>query len=327
MGVLFGFLLHSVFQRIQNKHQVVYQKNVNPNTNRIIKYPVATTMKVGINKTDKRKEDAIEILLNNYKNTLTLENYRKSTMEEIPSVSEFINQNNKSVVGEQKQSAEANVVSMSAINSRKSMIILEEPEESPKSNDPQLSYYTNKATVIQTKSHQQDVVKEPEIVNQKKKSLVRGTKKSSKPSSTKELKTIKQENPSVLRELNQSPIPGVLKEPEVVNQRITPAEVTQNESSKSDIFKELETNLIIATTPWSDKLLPFQTSSWDSKHAEDEPLLTSHIQDLIQLYIDVGLANNIVWMVTEFGHRSKELDESYMKLCASIAGRIKEIGL
>ena len=273
----------------------------------------------------KWEEGTVKVLIQG--DELALEKQRHSSIPDVPKDREFVNQNNKSVVGEQKQSAEPNVVSMSAINSRKSMIILEEPEESPKSNDPQLSYYTNKATVIQTKSHQQDVVKEPEIVNQKKKSLVSGTKKSSKPSSTKELKTIKQENPSVLRELNQSPIPGVLKEPEVVNQRITPAEVTQNESSKSDIFKELETNLIIATTPWSDKLLPFQTSSWDSKHAEDEPLLTSHIQDLIQLYIDVGLANNIVWMVTEFGHRSKELDESYMKLCASIAGRIKEIGL
>ena len=141
------------------------------------------------------------------------------------------------------------------------------------------------------------------------------------------MKTIKQENTSVLREFNNSPIPGVLKEPEAINLQITPAEVRQNESSKSDIVKELEINLSIATTLWSDKLLPFQTTSWYSKHTEDEPLLASHIQTLIQLYIDVGLANDIVWMDTEFGHRSKELDESYMKLCASIAGRIKEIGL
>jgi hypothetical protein len=99
----------------------------------------------------------------------------------------------------------------------------------------------------------------------------------------------------------------------------------QNESPKSDIIKELETNLAIATTPWANKLLSFQTRCWDSKHADGEPLLNSHIQDLMQLYIDVGLANNIVWMATEFGHRSKELDESYAKLCASIAERIKKI--
>jgi hypothetical protein len=43
------------------------------------------------------------------------------------------------------------------------------------------------------------------------------------------------------------------------------------------------------------------------------------------LYVDVGLANNIVWLATEIGHRSKELDESYIKLCASIAERIQNI--
>jgi len=248
---------------------------------------------------------------------VTLEKQGISPIPNITEEPEAINQKNTSVVEEQKQSTEPNVVSMSEINNKKSIAVVES-KEFPKSYDSQLAHYANKATSeIQTKSHQQDVVKRPEIVNKKK--------KPSKLSSTKELKTIKQENTSVLREVNRSPIAGVLKEPEAINLQITPAEVRQNESSKSDIVKELEINLSIATTLWSDKLLPFQTSSWDSKHTEDEPLLTSHIQDLIQLYIDVGLANNIVWMVTEFGHRSKELDESYMKLCASIAERIKEI--
>ena len=254
---------------------------------------------------------------------MTLE---KQGISPMPNVT--INQKNISVVGEQKQSTEPNVVSMSEINSKESIAVVVESKEFPKSDDSQLAHYANKATSeIQTKSHQQKVVKGPEIVNKKKKSIIGETKKSSKLSSTKELKTIKQDSTSVLREPDRSPIPGVLKEPEAINLQITPAEVRQNESSKSDIVKELEVNLSIATTLWCDKLLPFQTSSWDSKHTEDEPLQTTYFEDLIQLYIDVGLANHIVWMATEFGHRSKELDESYMKLCASIAGRIKEIGL
>jgi hypothetical protein len=113
--------------------------------------------------------------------------------------------------------------------------------------------------------------------------------------------------------------------PEIIDPKIPSTMAKQKESIQSDIIKELETNLAIATIPWSDKLLSFQISCWDSKHTEGEPLLTSHVQDLIQLYMDVGLANNIVWMATEFGHRSKELDESYIKLCTSIAERIKKI--
>ena len=273
----------------------------------------------------KREAGTIKILKQG--DEVTLEKQGISPIPNITEEPEAINQKNTSVVEEQKQSTEPNVVSMSEINNKKSIAVVES-KEFPKSDDSQLAHYVNKATSeIQKKSHQPNVVKGPEIINKKKKSIIGETKKSSKLSSTKELKTIKQENTSVLREVNRSPIAGVLKEPEAINLQITPAEVRQNESSKSDIVKELETNLAIATTPWSDKLLPFQTSCWDSRPAEDEPLRITYFEDLIQLYIDVGLANNIVWMSTEFGHRSKELDESYMKLCASIAGRVKEIGL
>jgi hypothetical protein len=81
----------------------------------------------------------------------------------------------------------------------------------------------------------------------------------------------------------------------------------------------------IATTPWSNKVLPFQTSSWDSGHGEGEVLLAPHIHEIIQLYIDIGLANNMVLMATEIGHRSKELDESYMRLCTNTAEGAKKI--
>ena len=118
---------------------------------------------------------------------------------------------------------------------------------------------------------------------------------------------------------------GLINEPVLINRQISQTEGRQNELSKSDIMKELETNLVIATTPWCNKVLPFQTSSWDSGHGEGEVLLASHIHKIIQLYIDIGLANNIVWMATEIGHRSEELDESYIRLCTNIAERAKKI--
>ena len=164
-----------------------------------------------------------------------------------------------------------------------------------------------------------------EIIKQKKIKIVRKPKKSSKPIALKERETLKQKDTLTIQEPRLSPVLDVPREPEIIDQKFTTIAESQKESPESDIIKELVTNLAIATKPWSDKMLPFQTSSWDSMHAEDEPLLTSHIHELIQLYVDIGLANNIVWMATEFGHRSKELDESYIKLCANIAERIKKI--
>ena len=105
-------------------------------------------------------------------------------------------------------------------------------------------------------------------------------------------------------------------------ERSTEIADNSKQSYKSNLFTELEINLTVATLPWTDKLLPFQTSVWDSKHGEGEPLMITHLYELIQLYVDIGLANNIVWLATELGHRSKELDESYIKLCKGIAERI-----
>jgi hypothetical protein len=105
-------------------------------------------------------------------------------------------------------------------------------------------------------------------------------------------------------------------------ERSTEIADNSKQSYKSNLFTDLEINLTVATLPWTDKLLPFQTSVWDSKHGEGEPLMITHLYELIQLYVDIGLANNIVWLATELGHRSKELDESYIKLCKGIAERI-----
>jgi hypothetical protein len=120
-------------------------------------------------------------------------------------------------------------------------------------------------------------------------------------------------------EQKESTISGILEK------KIASAETKQKESPKSDFTAELETNLAIASTPWTDKLISFQTKCWDVSHGEFEPMSAIHQQELIQLYVDIGLANNIVWMAREIGSRSKELDESYIKLCADIAANIKKI--
>jgi hypothetical protein len=113
--------------------------------------------------------------------------------------------------------------------------------------------------------------------------------------------------------------------PEIIDQQPVTIRESQKKSRQSAFVDELETNLTISTAIWRDKPIPFKTACWDNKPEKVEPNLASHLQDLIQLYVDISLANNVVWLATELGHRSKELDESYLKLCSGIADRIKNI--
>jgi hypothetical protein len=99
----------------------------------------------------------------------------------------------------------------------------------------------------------------------------------------------------------------------------------ENESPPSDFIAEVRINLAIATMPWTGKPLPFQTACWDIKQNTNGSFFTNHLKEWIQVYADISLANNIVWMATEIGHRSHELDESYLKLCGSIAEGIKAV--
>jgi hypothetical protein len=116
-----------------------------------------------------------------------------------------------------------------------------------------------------------------------------------------------------------------IRPPEIIDQQLLTIRESQKKSRQSAFVDELETNLTISTAIWRDKPISFKTTCWDNKPEKVEPNLASHLQDLIQLYVDISLANNVVWLATELGHRSKELDESYLKLCSGIADRIKNI--
>ncbi len=99
----------------------------------------------------------------------------------------------------------------------------------------------------------------------------------------------------------------------------------QPEWTVPDLLEELENNCKIATEPWTGKLLPFQTRMWDALQDKVDKLPNSFREDLAQVYVDIRLANNIVRLSTQFGHRSPDLDESYIKLCTSITERLNRI--
>ena len=184
---------------------------------------------------------------------------------------------------------------------------------------------SNQQLVEEPKKFSEQIIsQEPAIINRKNTLVTEEPKKTSTPGALKASEITGQKTTPVVENQKVFLEPNKL-EPEILQPvNMTPIE-RQKESPNSGLIKELETNLAIATIPWANKLIPFQTKYWYAKQGESELLLTSHYKELMPLYVDMGLANNIVWLATEIGHRSKGLDESYIKLCSGIADGLKRI--
>ena len=86
-----------------------------------------------------------------------------------------------------------------------------------------------------------------------------------------------------------------------------------------DLLVEVENNRRVATEPWSGELLSFQTEVCLTSQDEVHKLPANLRDDLTQAYNDIRLANGVVWLSTELGRRSQNLDEYYIKLCCNIA--------
>jgi hypothetical protein len=88
---------------------------------------------------------------------------------------------------------------------------------------------------------------------------------------------------------------------------------------KSELFLEIETNASTAKTPWTGKLLPFQTCIWESSPSEVDSLPLDTVKELNEAYVDIRLANNLVWLSDLIGRIGKDTEESYLKLCLNIS--------
>ena len=60
-----------------------------------------------------------------------------------------------------------------------------------------------------------------------------------------------------------------------IAQLVTPVPEKQAGILKTDLILEIEGNLTIAGRPISDKMVPFQTKCWDSKHGESDLFLNA----------------------------------------------------
>lgn len=106
---------------------------------------------------------------------------------------------------------------------------------------------------------------------------------------------------------------------------VTPDAEGQPISLASDLVAEVTNNHGIATGPRTDKLLPFQTQVWDARQYEVNKLPEYVRQDLEQAYVDMRLANSIVWLSNEFSRTTPNLSENYTRLCNSIAERLDRV--
>lgn len=93
----------------------------------------------------------------------------------------------------------------------------------------------------------------------------------------------------------------------------------------ASILSELENNLAIASRPESAQLINFQTDMWNTRRADFNTLEPDIMKELTEAYVDMLLANNIVWLVTELKRDSKDLANSYFRLSAKVAERLTRI--
>jgi len=102
--------------------------------------------------------------------------------------------------------------------------------------------------------------------------------------------------------------------------------VEQVDSNVIDqLLVELEKNHELSTASRSEKPLPFQTHTWDVSPATRKMLSTNLQWELTQAYVDMHIANNIIWFLSEFDRKSPVLDEQYAKMCNQIAAKLSRI--
>jgi hypothetical protein len=94
---------------------------------------------------------------------------------------------------------------------------------------------------------------------------------------------------------------------------------------KSDALREIEQNFSIANKPMTGRLSNFQTNVWNTHRSEFNVLDRELLSELTEAYIDMLLANNVVWLGIELKRESPDLNASYIKLSNKVAERLQKI--
>ena len=301
-------------------------------------------------------KDPLEVLLKNHNNSVVAESPKQPKVIDVPTIAEMAAEKNPPVTAKVEKPVQPVVTNVPgnveiAVQKNPPVTAKEEKPAQPAIHWTELYPHTvqvekdenqkpsepavlkepvavnQKGTLLEGKPDKtvaQGVLRESEIVSDKAARVEEKLKKTAKSSGPKKSETVIREATPEVEDKNTDTKP-LVQETAGSIPKIEPVAAKPENTLKSELVMEIEANLAVARKPWEDKLYSFQTECWDSKHGESDLFLNNHYQDLIQLYVDISLANNIVWLATEINHRSKELDESYIKLCSSIATNIKKV--
>ena len=361
VGFLVGLGLLRVLRRKKEKEYPLSNKEAATVGTKDAEVSVAATSSNTITKSNGH-EDPLEILLKNHKNGLAVEKLKPPITAVNPASVEVVNQKTESVIKKEEKPAPhvmhwqelvtpGNPLIQDEYEKTREMPVVKEPvivnqTSPPVAKEPVAVHQTSTPLAAEAaKAAPISILKEPAFTNQHTTPVKGKPKKVSKSLVPEKPETTIRKSPPVEIDKKKAtkppaPEPDFIK-PESISQKsteppqvqesaniaqlVTPVPEKQAGILKTDLILEIEGNLTIAGRPISDKMVPFQTKCWDSKHGESDLFLNAHYRDLIQLYVDIGLANNIVWLATEINHRSKELDESYVRLCSGIVENIKKI--
>jgi len=91
------------------------------------------------------------------------------------------------------------------------------------------------------------------------------------------------------------------------------------------LLAELEKNHALSAEPRPDKPELFQTDIWDANSNVPNILTASLKWELTQAYVDMSLANNVIWFLKEFDVASPLLSERYKELCDRISTSLGKV--
>jgi hypothetical protein len=120
---------------------------------------------------------------------------------------------------------------------------------------------------------------------------------------------------------------STVKSPDLLINQIEKSFLNKNPvvHHKPDALREIEQNFSIANMPMTGRLTNFQTNVWNTHRSEFNVLDRELLSELTESYIDMLLANNVVWLAMELKRESPDLNASYIKLSNKVAERLQKI--
>ena len=116
-------------------------------------------------------------------------------------------------------------------------------------------------------------------------------------------------------------------QPEISNSKGTliPAYLIESKPMPGDVIAELDHNLARIHSFDGKQLLPLQVRAWQSYLSLNNKLTTDLEFQLEQIYYDLGLWNNVVWMSSELLNRTDFSNRQYKEILLNIEQRIQSI--